>query len=672
MDGVLSGRSYLAGCAVLIAMFGPLAVAAVRWRQQLLPEWRGVRARLVELVLASSAAVLVAELLGSVGAFRRWPMLAACVVIGGGAAIVARPSHAPTATAMRVIDVEAAIAVAIAAFVAARWIAPMITALRSGPFDADTQTYHLPHAARFFQDGWLTRLYYGTVDDAIPYHPQNGEIFHAYGMLAFGRDIVSPILNIGWLAATLGAAWTIGKRLGNGLLSVTGTAAVLSTPLMVSSQGGTSMTDIVSIFFLLAAVALLLHADGHGELVVIAGLGCGMAVGTKLTVIVPVAVVTAVGFVVAPSLSYERARFAGLWLPPLVLGGAFWYGCNFARVHNPLPAVGLHIGPLSLPHTPMQLIDRYGYRVADYAFDSTIWRKFFVPGLARGFGPTWPIVVAVPLIALVLIIVLRRPPLLRGLGIVGLVGLIAYALTPTTALGLPHRPTLFVGNLRYAVPLLVLGFTLAADVVRAGRRWRWTAVALAVAPLLTGLTRDWEGHAASALVLGVVACGSIVVLAGVRPLSWHWVAAGIAGAIVVAAGGFAVQRSYLTTRYRSTAPDPGAFAWAQNVHHAKIGMAGFFINYPLYGTDLSNRVRYVGDLRADNAFTDYRSCADWRAAVNRGRYTYIVTMPPFPGFPEPPMAQWTRSDPHVGEILHRGRESVFRINGSLDASGCKS
>jgi hypothetical protein len=219
------------------------------------------------------------------------------------------------------------------------------------------------------------------------------------------------------------------------------------------------------------------------------------------------------------------------------------------------------------------------------------------------------------------------------------------------------------------VPYLVIGFAVASDLIRS-RRGRWTMIALCLIPLAAGLARDWSGHAATALLVGAAGTGLVLVLYKFRRVSWRSIAVGVAGVVAVTAVGYGVQRDYLSARYRTAYS--GAFKWAQDVHNARIGMAGFFLNYPLYGADLSNRVIYIGDLRRDGTFTDYRRCSDWRAAVNRGRFDYVVTMPPFPDRSETPMAQWTSLDPHVTEILHHERERVFKVQGQLDPAACKN
>lgn len=676
MSGPLPARAFFGGSAVFFGMMAPLAFGAVRWRKRLAPRCDRATARMVEALLVFFGAVGVAQLLGSLGAFRRWPVLAACLTAGVGAGLMAGRGHRD-AEAQRSSHRPAMVAAClVVAFVAARWSVGMFTTLAAGPLDVDTQTYHLPHAASFFQDAWLTRLHFPTVDDAIPYHPLNGEIVHAYGMLAFGRDILSPFVNLVFLTGALGATWLIGERFKRGHLAVIGACALLAVPLVTTTQGGSAMTDIVALFSFLAAVALLLRAAERAVHIGIAGLACGLAVGSKLTIAVPVAVLTAVAIWGAPAFGYKRWALARRWMVPMVLAGGFWYARNLAHVGSPLPALRIGLGRFSLPRPPIALIDRYGYSVADYAFDGDVWRRSFVPGLAQAFGRAWPVVVIPPLIALAFSALRGRPRPVRGLAAVGLIAAVGYAFIPTTALGPPGDPALFAGNLRYLVPALVLGLVLAPALWSAHPLPDGAFVALMLLPLLAGIGTGWGDHAVGAAAVGLIAALATVAIAVLRPLPRRpTVAAALALVVLALLGGYAIQQRYLQSRYRAAAyrtggADRAAFAWAQDLRGVRIGMAGFFVNYPLYGSDLSNRVAYVGDLRSDGAFTDYTRCADWRAAVNEGGYEYIVTMPPFPDRAEPPAAGWTRSDPGATEVLRRGRVSVFRTDGSLDPHRC--
>ena len=98
-----------------------------------------------------------------------------------------------------------------------------------------------------------------------------------------------------------------------------------------------------------------------------------------------------------------------------------------------------------------------------------------------------------------------------------------------------------------------------------------------------------------------------------------------------------------------------AYRWARDVEDARIGLAGTtagFPGYGFYGTDLSNRVVYLGERGPHGAFNAIPTCADFRAAVNDADLDYLVTAP-FLNFIDPddpvpsPEARWLRGDPAV-------------------------
>ena len=75
----------------------------------------------------------------------------------------------------------------------------------------DSTWYHGPFAAGFFQSGDTWSLHFIAPQFLAWFYPANSEVLHAVGMLAFGRDILSPLLNLGWFVGCLVAAWCIGR-----------------------------------------------------------------------------------------------------------------------------------------------------------------------------------------------------------------------------------------------------------------------------------------------------------------------------------------------------------------------------------------------------------------------------------------------------------------------------
>ena len=123
----------------------------------------------------------------------------------------------------------------------------------------------------------------------------------------------------------------------------------------------------------------------------------------------------------------------------------------------------------------------------------------------------------------------------------------------------------------------------------------------------------------------------------------------------------------------STPPTAGRAASSD----ARIGLAGTtagFLQYGFYGTDLSNRVLYLGAEGPHGAFNAIPTCADFRAAVNAADLDYLVTTP-FLNFIQPsapirsPEAGWLRGEPAVVPIDRSGPVTVWRVRGRLDP-GC--
>ena len=92
------------------------------------------------------------------------------------------------------------------------------------------------------------------------FYPQNSELLHAVGMLLTGRDTLSLFLNFGWLAVAFLAAWCIGRPYGRGPLSVVAAAILLECHTLVVREPGAAKNDLMAAALLLAAIAILVNA----------------------------------------------------------------------------------------------------------------------------------------------------------------------------------------------------------------------------------------------------------------------------------------------------------------------------------------------------------------------------------------------------------------------------
>ena len=661
---------FAVGWALLALWTAAPATAAVLLRRRLLAGWTGARAVLVDVVATLALVLAVAQLLGTAGGLTRAGMTAGTLLAGAaGTSLALRlPTPEPRERAAIAQPLWSCVVglLAVAALVGV-WVSHARSILAIGDYDTDSLVYHWPYAASFAQSGWTTRIHLGAPGGGVSWHAANAELVGGISILAFHRDWLLPLLNFGWLALLLLAAWVVGHRRGVSGLTTAAACSLLAVPVMSRSQGGTGFTDTASLALVLAAVALLVEAfEDDRTALLFSGTAAGLAASTKETTLATVAVMGLAVLV----LSLRSRRVAGfvLWAAPAALLGSFWYVRNLVREDNPLPTS--HLGPFRSVAGP--LIDRYGYSVADQLTNGHVIRHIFLPGLHTAWGVAWPALVVGALLAAGL--AMRRSAAAhdRALAVIGVVGLLAYLVTPTTAYGLRDRPVLFPQNTRYALPAMLVLLVLLARLV--GNR---TRVALGAALVLVLLaTIASRGAFATILPQRGLQALEAAAVAGVaiavvwlvhRRLGWRPVAVLALLSLPLL---YVVGRDYEQNRYAPTAGDAArTFDWASQVHGVHIGLDGISEEYPYVGRDVSNRVSYIGLRDAHRVFSEVPSCALWRQVVNAGGFDYVVTGPHLNGADLPVAARWVDPAAMV-PVLTAGAYHVYRVTGRLDPQTC--
>ena len=732
-ERTLDAAQYLGGVVQLLLIVGPIGWAAYRARRLLLPRWDGPPARVAEVVLGVVAIIWLAEILGTFDSFGGWQLTLASFLAAGLVAWVSARraplagAAPPAPSAGTVAKVLAAVA---CAAVVAGWMVPTLGSLASGMDRTDTLWYHMPLASRFVQTGSLDAIFYFDPIFFATFYPANSEVLHAVPILAFDRDIVSPLLNLGWLGLGLTACWSIGRPYGVAPQALLGGAIALGAQALVEFQAGEALNDITGVAFVMAAAAILVNgyaAGGAGRgradpagaagrsrvfgagagpgpdaapavtgrsiapaALAIAGVAAGIAAGVKLSFVAPVLALTVGVVVLAPRGGRVRAGLA--WIVPALAASAYWYVRNLAATGNPIPFIH-SLGPIHLPAPERDFQLRPGFSVAHYWNDPGVWKDWFVPGLHESFGVLWPATLLAMAGGGAYALWRGREPLLRVLGAMVLFTALAYLATPLTAGGEEGKPIAFVWNVRYIAPAVGIGLAMLPCLpALRGNVQRRTYVTIGLTVLLAatiGSLVQWkQGHTKGAIA------AFVVVLAGFAAVWWlrsrgvigpagrrRWKLALAGGAAVLAiAAGFAEQRHYLEHRYENTSPQlrlADALRWARDVRDSRIALGGIravFNQYPFYGTDLSNHVQWLG-LKGDHgAWLRIPTCWQWRTEINRGHYDYVVTTyDPFnPGaLTNTKEAVWTRRDPAATQIMRDGPVSVFAIDGHMDPAGCE-
>jgi hypothetical protein len=666
---MLGPGRYLLGVAEVLLWVGLAGAAGSRLRAWLVPRLRGTAGALATVLIAVALLIWSAEALGSFGAWAPVPYLLLLGVVAAGVWIRApRPEPTTRFEAPSYSRVVLALALLIALIATVHFGGGVKDKLGTGMTGFDSTWYHGPFAAGFFQSGDTWHLHFIAPQFLAWFYPANSEVLHAAGMLAFGRDVLSPLLNLGWFAGCLVACWAIGRPCRVAPWSLALGAIALSVPAL-HDQAGEARNDIVAIFFLLAAVAVALNAQEAGEeggrrldvgALVVVGLGAGLAAGTKLNFLLPAAVLVLGLVALAPRGGRWRAlAAAGL---PALAGGGYWYLRNLAHAGNPLPWIR-HLGPIDLPAPAQALGGREAHSVLGYLTDGGVWSDWFLPGLHHGLWILWPLLALAALAGLLLPLIPRAwlgreedhtgrgaGGLLAVAALVGLATALAWLVAPTSASGPDGIPRGFESGLRYLAPALVLGLAL----LPAAPQLRARLASLATAPGQAG--RGPSNDAQAPRRLGAAALVAVVL-----------------AAVVV---GYPVERHYLANRYKDPSfTTPGlnaAFAWSRDVSGARIATTSTR-QYPLFGTDLSNRVQYLGDTTSHGGFEAPPGCRDFVRLVNQGDYDYLVASRDRiePGqSPFPPQAVWAeRGGAEV--VLRKAPTVVFRLHGPLDPAACE-
>jgi hypothetical protein len=713
---------YLWGVVQLALVVVPIGFAAHRLRQRVLPAWTGAPARLVESIVGVAIVIWLSEILGTFGFFYAGTLMVAALLVagtvafwpagpvsdttpppgGGGPASSPPTGESPRALGLMVLVIAATVF---------SYAVTTKHALDRGVFNFDSLWYHLPFAVDMVQTHSVVGMHHVDTVFSNWFYPQNSELLHGVGILLTGRDTLSLFLNLGWLAVAFLAAYCVGRPYGRGAVTAIAAAILLECHTLVVRDPGAAKNDLMAAALLLASIAILVEAWSQAQRSVVpfarmackrnhgmdrwaiaaAGLAAGLAAGTRVTGLAMAAALTVAVVVLAgPG---RRWMAAGWWFLAALAGGAFWYLRNLVVAGNPIPEVE-SLGPVSLPHPERLQEGRPDFAIVHYATDTGVWRDYFGPGLHEAFGVLWPVVVFGALAAALLAVLRGRDRIVRWVGAVALFGALAYLFTPLSAAGAEGEPVGFGINIRYVIPALLAGIVLLPlDRRLDGERRQWSLiVALLLVFFVTNrpddALHDQARVFAFLLVVLVILLPALLIHLRSRGTGAGLAIAAATGLVVaLVAIGYPLQRHYLENRFANdgTAEEriPGihldsAYRWARNVEDSRIGLAGTtagFAGYGFYGTDLSNRVSYLGEDGPHGAFNAIPTCAAFRAAVNAAELDYLVTAP-FLNFLHPgdpiasPEAHWLQGEDAVRPVLRSGPVTVWRVQGRLSPAAC--
>jgi hypothetical protein len=664
---VIDAGDYLLGAADLAAVAGLCAAAAWLAVRRALPGVEpapGAVAFGLVFTLAFVGAHVVPLALGILG---RGSVLGAAALAAGAALLVPRAARvAPRPESPPTDRIDGLLAAGAGLLVVAVAVAGAVHHAADPSQGLDMVNFHLPDVAAWIQGGTLWDVHQFVPRLTHGNYPNNGDMVLLGVTLPWRNDFAARLSMLPWLGLTCVAVYALGRELrapaGAAILAA---ASVAALPVVAESAVEVGLPDTVMwATFAGGLVFLVRHArDGRGADLVLAGIGLGLAFGTKWYGVYAVAAALA-AWAAMRMAGGERPRAVARQLAALSglagLAGGIWLVRNWIESGNPV--MPLRVAPFGLTifDAPRDVLrEQVGYTISGYVGNGGVWRHQLLPTYRDFLGPAALALVLGTVAAAVAAVRARREP--AGVAVLALCGAallsaVAYALTPYSAQGGPDLPVFAGPNTRYAIPALLAAAGPAAWLLgRAAARDVWLGRALhalAALAVADGVRRSYEVlDEAPAAALAVVLVGAMGIWAArtIRlPARRLAIAGGLAAALLaLTAAGWHLQKSFNDDRYRSV---DATFDWV--LDHApenrRISLAGDWSHgvgppFPMFGPRLRNHVVYNG--RWVDGRLDYEpDRARFLAALRDGRYDLLVVGRGFEAAPGNPPAHEVREE----------------------------
>ncbi len=437
-------------------------------------------------------------------------------------------------------------------------------------FSVDTLSFQLPQVARWIQTGSLWQLDQFFPDYSNATYPSHGNVLLLATTLPFDSTFLARLVAVPFAAGACALVYAGARELGAPhAAALLGAAVLAAAPVLARTALVGANTDPQFLFFLLAAVVILLRDRPEERWV--AAVAVGLALGTKwyaLTVLPPLALIWLVARRPALRLVVRMAVIA------LAVGG-IWMLRNWVLAGNPLfpqPFLGLN--------APRDIYrETAGSSLFDYATDPTIWRVVLWPQFRDLLAAPGILLAVVPLLAL------RRRGPRRAVAVMALAALAAYALTPYSALGPPGNPVAAASSMRYALPGLALAAMTLATAPRA-------VLIVAGAAVIQGVSATYEPILPlSDVVLAALALTATLALFTRRPRT---TAALAAAAALIGANAIRTPSPYGTGEPAIAWLEANASADRTIALAGDWSVPGIAPTLPAFGPRLGNEVFYAG------------------------------------------------------------------------------
>jgi hypothetical protein len=660
VTGALGPLQFIAGGLELAFTLGCAAASSVLVIRRRL-YWLGGAPRAVAIGLLAVAALLAAELAPLLlGVMTRATVpivsalvLAACSRIAPAGAPARTPAATPTGFAAAPISWLLAGAGLLIA--AAGVLAYLEHAATLHVTSADALGFHFPGVIRFIQTGSLWQITQYLPGQAQGNYPQYGDLLLLavalpWHSLAFVR-YVDPVM--------IGLAGLATYAIARELRAPAPTAALAAVALFtIRPTLGPGLPDVLTDPLFMAGFAagtlfLLRHwRTGARAELAIAGIGFGIALGTKwygLTDVPAVVIAWAVVALAGRRTPGRVARQAGALIAVTAIAGGIWMVRNLILAGNPVFDLRVRLFGITIfPAPPATLRHELGFTLAHYLGDWHVWGTYIWPALRSDFGVTSAVMLGGALLAAALAAAGRLNGGDRARVAVLFAGvvlcLIAYFITPYTAQGAAGMPVLVIANTRYGAPAILLAAPLLAVAAARLGPLRILVEVVLLLQIRAGLHEYIPASAGPLIVTGAI-------LGALAAAGWalRRTPSGrraVAAAVALGAVAFSYHYQRVLSAQPWTPDDPTIdYVLAHDPAGTRIAVTGTWTVQgvvpvaPLFGPRFQNTVDYVGPF-VEHRREQYTSERTFVAALRRGRFQLLEIGTGFPPAADPVQVNW--------------------------------
>jgi len=213
-------------------------------------------------------------------------------------------------------------------------------------FDYDSVHYHIVNAAHYLDTGSIRTVPFSDPGDDVAASPGDGALLLLAVMLPFHTAGASSLVALFATLVLVVLAASLSRELGRGAWAgAVAALVVVSTYVYFVYDIGTAQDTGVGLVGLASAITFGLRAARTGQLrwLLLAGMGAGLAIGTKAADLLP-GMAVAVAVVIIDRSWRRPLGLAGLAAAVAALSLP-WYLRNWVDLGNPLFPIAVQLGP---------------------------------------------------------------------------------------------------------------------------------------------------------------------------------------------------------------------------------------------------------------------------------------------------------------------------------------